>query len=353
MLEDIRVKNNSPALAAGVILPNRSVTAQVVGFRKQGDSTMATIEDEFHLGSNTKAMTAFLIAKYIERGNPSFTWNSTILELNPPFARSMSSDWRNVTLAMLGSHTAGFTNDTILGNKTFYESLAVLTAVDGRRAYAEKALSQTPVTQQGQFNYSNVNYILLGALIDNFFGPWEHEIEQQLFKPLGMNSCGNGNIIEYPPNATNGLWPHTPGNPPKPISPNDPISDNLPLLGPAGRIRCSLKSYSRFLAMHLDGLKGYDTPVLKAASFKVLHKPFGNVNYTPGGWLYAISSNKSLGSILFHDGSNNYNYAEATLFPLLDSALVAVTNVGDATQAVSDVGNAWASGVLPQMPIIS
>src|SRR4029077_11199253 len=61
VLDPIRQSNALPALAGAVFRGNELVAIGVAGVRKFGDPTLATIADQWHLGSDTKAMTATLI----------------------------------------------------------------------------------------------------------------------------------------------------------------------------------------------------------------------------------------------------------------------------------------------------
>ena len=47
-----------------------------------------TVNDRFHLGSDTKAMTALLAAMLVEEGK--IRWNSTMLEVFPELAAKMA-----------------------------------------------------------------------------------------------------------------------------------------------------------------------------------------------------------------------------------------------------------------------
>src|SRR6266508_1589168 len=67
-LEPIRSNNNLPALGAAVWRGAELRAIGVVGAREQGGSAPATTEDQWHLGSDTKAMTATLVGLYVDRG---------------------------------------------------------------------------------------------------------------------------------------------------------------------------------------------------------------------------------------------------------------------------------------------
>jgi CubicO group peptidase (beta-lactamase class C family) len=57
-LEKVRVQYGLPAIAAAVVKDGTIVASGVAGVRVHGTSIAATIDDRFHLGSDTKAMTA-------------------------------------------------------------------------------------------------------------------------------------------------------------------------------------------------------------------------------------------------------------------------------------------------------
>jgi len=67
-LEPLRRKYTLPALAAAVVKTGVIVAAGVVGVRALGRQDRAQIGDRFHLGSNTKAMTATLAGTLVEEG---------------------------------------------------------------------------------------------------------------------------------------------------------------------------------------------------------------------------------------------------------------------------------------------
>lgn len=60
LLESIRSKYNLPALAGAIFTTNGPVEMAAEGHRKRGTSPLVTTNDKWHLGSDTKAMTATL-----------------------------------------------------------------------------------------------------------------------------------------------------------------------------------------------------------------------------------------------------------------------------------------------------
>jgi CubicO group peptidase (beta-lactamase class C family) len=60
-------------MAAAVLRGERIIAQGAAGVRKRGAAERITLVDRFHLGSCTKAMTATLIAMFIEDGKLNWT----------------------------------------------------------------------------------------------------------------------------------------------------------------------------------------------------------------------------------------------------------------------------------------
>jgi CubicO group peptidase (beta-lactamase class C family) len=98
-----------PALAAAVVKSGSIIASGAVGTRRAGTVTPVTINDRFHIGSDTKAMTALIAAMLVEGGN--IRWSSTVGEVFPELAATMAAEVENVTLEQLLSHTSGIPSD--------------------------------------------------------------------------------------------------------------------------------------------------------------------------------------------------------------------------------------------------
>src|SRR5262245_60795524 len=72
LIEPIRKEHRLPALGAALITSKGLELSGVTGVRKADADVAATIDDQWHLGSDTKAMTAVIIATLVERGK--LTW---------------------------------------------------------------------------------------------------------------------------------------------------------------------------------------------------------------------------------------------------------------------------------------
>src|ERR1700727_2617142 len=89
LLEPILKKYELPALAGAIVTSKGLVAVGAVGVRKYGTDTPVTVNDQFHLGSDTKAMTATLLATLVEEGKLS--WTTTLEQAFPELVSGQQS----------------------------------------------------------------------------------------------------------------------------------------------------------------------------------------------------------------------------------------------------------------------
>ena len=332
-LAAIQKTSPTPALGAALVRNGQVADLAVVGVRKSGDPTPAQPDDRFHLGSCTKAMTATLLATFVEEGK--LRWDAKLGELFPTYSQ-MDAAYREVRLDQLLAHRGGLPANP---EPVLYAALkdSVLSPTAGRELVAATILSQPPaVTPGSAYHYSNVGYMIAGRVLENLSGKtWEALIFERLFHPLGMTSCGfgpPGNPIAVPPDQP---WGHFLGSVGLVPLPPGPSADNPPAYSPAGRVHCSLADWGKFAALHLAGFRHESTVILHSPSFEKLHTSYPDQTYTYGGW-ERLSQPWAGGVVLAHEGTNSFNYADVWLAPLQNRALLSVANSGtaDAAKAV-------------------
>jgi CubicO group peptidase (beta-lactamase class C family) len=321
-LETIQKKYNLPSLAAALFQDNKAVEIEAVGVRKIGNSAKLTIDDKFHLGSCTKAMTATLAATFVEDGK--LRWNSTLKELLPSDFK-IHPDFQNVTYDMLLAHRAGFAKDV---DRELYNEISDpdMDTTLARGKVVMKMIKNKPEVTAGDFKYSNVGYILAGFILEVISGKsWEDLMRERIFSQLVMNSCGFGATSD--PENLNPLqpWGH--------FFNKDGILtfkhfDNPSAYGPAGTVHCSMTDWSKFLSMHVDGFNGVDG-LIKSETFKKLHTPYPkeDVRYTYGGWSFG-KRDWAGGMILSHNGTNELNFSVVWLAPKRNLIFMSVSNLG-------------------------
>src|SRR5690242_20277101 len=83
----------------------RIIAQGAAGVRKRGTAERITLDDQFHLGSCTKAMTATLVAMLVEEGK--LNWTTTLGELFADTVKPMDPASEKVTLRQVLAHRAG------------------------------------------------------------------------------------------------------------------------------------------------------------------------------------------------------------------------------------------------------
>jgi CubicO group peptidase (beta-lactamase class C family) len=109
-IEPIRLKYGLPALAAAIVKNGEIVAAAAVGVRVRGTDIPVMLDDRFHLGSDTKAMTATLASMMVDEGK--LNWSSTIGEVLGADVHGLNAKLAAVTLQQLLSHSSGIPSDT-------------------------------------------------------------------------------------------------------------------------------------------------------------------------------------------------------------------------------------------------
>jgi CubicO group peptidase (beta-lactamase class C family) len=316
LLEPILQKHRVPALGGAIVTGKGLEAIGAVGVRKAGTDIAVTVEDLWHIGSDTKAMTATLIGRLVEQGK--LKWETTIEEVFPGLAVSWPANFKEITILHLLSHRTGLPANLLWGLMPRTGTIR-----EQRLAALKSAASAKLLSEPGaKYLYSNLGYVIAGAMAEAVAdSSWEEMMKNMIFEPLGMKNVGYGGVGT--PGKIDQPWGHTADG--KPVSGNGPDMDNPPVLGPAGRVHCSLGDWALFVADQLRGARG-EKALLKPETYQKLHTPPSGGNYALG-WL-VVEREWGGGLVLTHAGSNTMNYAVAWLAPRRDFAVLVVTNQG-------------------------
>ncbi len=330
-----RDKDQLPAVAALIQIGGKPEAEAALGLRALGHPETVTITDRWHIGSDTKAFTATLIARLVEQGVMSF--DDTLADSFPAFAKDLDPAYRGITVTQLLSHTSGL--PPLTDDKDLPLFLAVIKSADGvkaqRAAIARKYLTMPPASTAGEFAYSNLGFIIAGAIAEARTGkPWEELIRQQVLAPLGITQAGFGlpgtsSSFDQPRGHKEAAGTLTP------LDPADPAGDNPPALGPAGTINIALKDWMLFAQDQLDGTHGRGK-LLKAETYRKLHTPVTG-NYALG-W-GAMLGPDGVPLIITHSGSSGFWVADVRILPRHDMIFLVATNAGNeaANEAIRDI----------------
>ncbi|MGL4553009.1 MAG: serine hydrolase domain-containing protein, partial [Gemmataceae bacterium] len=272
-------------------------------------------DDRWHLGSDTKAFTATLLAVLAERGKIDL--DATVPEALPAVAAVVPPGYKEVTINQVLRHRAGLPD-----NLANWWAIPLTASPQEQRLQAvRRGLAMKPVHEPGTaYGYSNLGYVLAGAAAERAGGAaWEELLEKHVLKPLEITEYGFG------PVGTVGKidQPMAHDKKGRPVDPT-PRADNPPVMGPSARLHLSMKDWAKFAQDQLKGARGAGK-LLKPEGYKRLHGFEKGETYTPGGWIVDTSAGFV---VLTHDGSNGGYYCSAALMPAVDIAVLVACNQG-------------------------
>lgn len=306
--DSIRKANNIPEISYAVVTANKVLEIKALGFHSVALKDSATLKDRFHIGSNTKAMTAFIAAKYVEKGK--LKWNTKFFDLFPDLKKTSKPQYYNITLQDLLSHRARVQafqgeNDTIIpefkGN-----------AQEKRNKFGAFVLTLKPVelNLEMKYVYSNAGYTLAAMMLEKVTGKsWEQLVNKVYNDDLKMKVK-----LSWPENQlSNDTWGHSfEDNKLVPVPSNTDY--HLDFTEPAGDINLSLGDYIKFIQLNIQGLQG-ENNYLKARTYEMIHK--GIEDYALG-WFNSYENNQDFSthagtagtyySLVSIDRKNNIGY---------------------------------------------
>jgi CubicO group peptidase (beta-lactamase class C family) len=330
-LSAIQKKNDVPGLVALALRGDQIIGTGAAGVRQRGAQEQVTLDDQWHLGSCTKAMTATLSAILIEEGK--LKWDTKLFDVFPALEARAQPGWKEETLAELLMNRGGMPADLEADGlwRKLWEAKG--TPREQRRMLLEGVLARAPVSRPGtSFLYSNANFASAGAICEEAAAKdYEALITEKLFKPLGMKSAGFG-----PPGSADKLDQPRGHEASGAAIRSDGVADNPESITPAGRVHCTIGDWSKFVALHLAGARAArglaplaGTKLLSKESFERLHtSPDGPDSGYAMGW--GVTKRPWGGNLLVHSGSNNLWYCVVWIAPEKNFAAMACCNQGGA-----------------------
>jgi CubicO group peptidase (beta-lactamase class C family) len=336
-LEKIRAKHKIPALGGAVVVDGTLTALGASGKRSNAADVPVTVDDLWHIGSCTKAMTATLCAVLVERGK--LRWDSTCAEVFPELAQGMHEKCRGITLRQLLTNRSGLPSGP--APDIWRDAWLSPDGTSGQgMMLVKRQLALAPEFTPGERDlYSNVGFSIAGMMAERAGGkPYEELLTELVFTPLGITHAGFG-----PPGGASSV--KAPSQPRghradgTPVEPG-PAADNPPIITPAGRVHITLADWAKFVNAH--AARG---PLLKPESWDTLHTQCapGRDGYAMGWatthrpWAATPGTTPAKDAALFHNGSNTMWYCVTWFSPDRRLAVLVTTNIATpAAQKAAD-----------------
>jgi CubicO group peptidase (beta-lactamase class C family) len=290
------------------------------------DGPAVTSSTPFVLGSTSKQFTGLAIQQLVARG--ALTLDDSVGMLLADLGGA-NSRFATVTVSQLLTHKSGISYVT--GNEE-WDPLATVTSVQGE---ARLILQSAPSSSPGkQYEYSNGNYTLLGAIIENLTGESYPEALQTLVtRPLGLGST----TADLAAARANGLatghyrWfgavdSTTPGQ-------------GWPMAAPSAYVTSTASDLTTLLRAQLGRPSGIDASVLAADRVPLSRlnkysqygsgwfiRPFWELHDADKNW-----NDPTLPKLWEHDGDAERSMSYLAFAPDIGFGVVVLTNSGMGT----------------------
>lgn len=185
-LNRLVTSGSPPGLSVSVVKDGRVVYDRAFGLADGPRGVSATPETVYHWWSMTKIPTAIAVLQLAERGLVDI--DSPVADYLPWFAVDPPSpDSPAVTVRQLLNHSSGLpdTIPAMIGWVHYDDAGRDQTELVKRHLPDYRRLHFVPGSEAA---YSNLNYMVLGALIEGVTGQtYERYVTEQVLRPLGMD----------------------------------------------------------------------------------------------------------------------------------------------------------------------
>ncbi|HEY41721.1 MAG TPA: beta-lactamase family protein [Dehalococcoidia bacterium] len=326
-----------PGVAVVVVQDSQVIYSKGFGTASLKSMSPVTPQTVFDLASCSKSFTALAVLLLREEG---------LLDLDLPVSHYLpdftTSDYQmsqEITVRHLLNHSSGLPGK-------FAEPIAFYSGADAMEKLVESMervhMNRAPGSS---FEYSNLNYSLLGAIIEKVSGvDFEEYLEQRVFTPLGMT---NTTMVPEEAEGLNRADGHQ-------LLFGHLIARNIPIyrsIVPAGWVMSTAEDMGRWLIVHLNSGVIGEQQVIPAEVIEELHTP--GVSYEENGAEVGYGMGWFIGdsdtglSMLWHGGDTSNFSADMILVPDYRTGVSVLVNSQNSA-TVHIIGPGMASLVLGQ-----
>lgn len=333
-VEDTFARYRLPGLAVGVIENDEVVYTRTLGELEAGGGEAVNADTLFKIASNSKAMTAGVLARLVDQGK--LRWDDPVTRHLPQFR--MRDPWvtQNMQVRDLLIHNSGLGLGA--GDLMLWPEPNAFTRAD---IIAGLAHLKPASSFRSKYAYDNLLYVVAGEVAAAAGGkPYEQLVREQLFAPLQMDRCqvGEWNAAQ----VGNIAQPHmrtAQGN--RFVREDAGIVANTTMTA-AGGIRCSLNDMLKWMRMWLDPkstwLSAEQRRAVWAAQMPMpvsqRMRDWDNSHFSAYGYGWRLSDVDGVWKVA-HTGTLMGMYSSVILLPDKKAGIVIMTNgLGEAARTV-------------------
>ena len=297
------LKKHIPALSIAVLKDGKVRRMQSYGMANIETHSAATSQTVYKLGSLSKQFIAAAVM---------LLQQDRKINLDDPVGRyldSLPSAWQSITIRNLLTHTSGLVRDA-----PDFDPLKVRPLRDDIKAIYSLPLDFAPGTQ---WDYSNMNYYVLAAVIGKVTGmDWGEWISKHIFKPCRMNQTRTVSMTDLILNRANGY---------KRTSEGWENAEIWLALRPSGAFVSSIADLAKWASILCSN------SLLSAASKKQMWTAMKlidgqNAHYGFGWFVDSVNNHLRI----HHDGGVPGFRSDFERFPDDQLSVIVLTNVGSA-----------------------
>jgi CubicO group peptidase (beta-lactamase class C family) len=317
-LDDSRIPGASIAIVEDGNL------AHAAGFGEDGRGTALTPETPFWIGSLTKSFTALAIMQLVEAGTANL--DTPVQRYLPDFRVANAETSSQITVRHLLNQTSGFSRTDGVRMVAEGKEQSLSQAV----AHMANVSLNRPVGRS--YEYSNLNYVVLGRLVEIVSGErWQDFVQRHILDPLDMTRTYT-NIQAAEANGLTDTYRFAFG------LPIETEGEYLEGLAPTGYLYSTAGDMARYLTMYLQGGELDGARVLSEAGIAEMLRPNTDVAHIQlqsqafdvqyaEGWF--VGPFGAAEDARWHQGSLPFFTAWMILLPDTEQGVVVLINAGN------------------------
>jgi CubicO group peptidase (beta-lactamase class C family) len=320
-----------PGMAIAIVQDGRTVYAEGFGIKRVGTSDAVTPQTRFMIGSVTKPLTTFMMARLVDMGR--FQWSTPMTDVLPGFALADADVTRRLEMRHTVCACTGMPRrDTELLFR--YRGVRPEDRISEMR-------QMRPTTGFGEtFQYSNYLVAAGGYAAAHSYLPdatlrdaYECAMQQLVFEPLAMHDS-SAHCVHSPLDAA--PHGHTFEGDTVPIDPS--LEEFADAVAPAGSVWSNVLDLARYVICELrSGQNEKGEQVISADNLLVRRRPSVKIDGKSSYGL-GLSLTERQGLVEVKHGGNTRGFtAEMSFLPEQGIGMVMLTNVRTANGFLSAV----------------